>query len=110
MKPASAIATTAFPLDEYYCRMVLQAPLTLFIGILVDVPYTKDQARLASFTNIEKLADGKGLGIDWTSPNLNNNWFAGSRVIPANETCHGSAWRKVIIAGLQQAAVAACGA
>jgi hypothetical protein len=105
---SSAIPNGTLPLDEYFCRYVLQAPWTSFIGFQLDKPYHKSEAGLAWFTNVDKLADGKGVGIDWTSPNLNNPWFGGSRWIPNTAACNGNAWREVIIAGLKQASVAAC--
>ena len=88
--------------------MVLQAPWTSFIGFQLDKSYSKYEARLAWFTNVDKLADGKGVGIDWTSANLNNPWFGGSHWIPNTDACNGKAWREIIIAGLQQASVPAC--
>jgi hypothetical protein len=108
LSPASAISGTTFPLDEYLCRIVLVAPWKQFIGFSVDTPFDKDTASLAWSTNVDKLADGQGVGIDWTSANLNDPWFAGSRWIPDSDQCQGNAWRKVIIDGLNQAAAAAC--
>jgi hypothetical protein len=105
---SSPIPSAALPLDEYLCRVVLQAPGTSFIGFQVDKPFGAAEAKLRWFTNVDKLADGKGVGIDWTSPNLNAPWFAGSRWIPNTDACNGKAWRAVIIAGLSQASVPAC--
>ncbi|MBV9222006.1 MAG: hypothetical protein JOY94_21520 [Methylobacteriaceae bacterium] len=102
------IGGTTLPVDEYFCRMVLQAPWNLFIGFTVDVPYTAGETRLAWFSNTDKLADGKAVGIDWTSANLNEAWFAGSRWIPADDTCSGKGWRQVIADGLDQASAAVC--
>jgi hypothetical protein len=95
------------PLDEYFCLFRLQAPITMFIGFQVDVPYSQSEARFDWFSNA-KLADGKGVGIDWTSSNLNNPWFGGSRCIPGTDTCHGAAWRKLIVDGLTQASTGLC--
>jgi hypothetical protein len=105
---ASPIPNATLPLDEYLCRVVLQAPGMSFIGCLVDKPFSSADAKLNWFTNVDKLADGKGVGIDWTSPNLNAPWFAGSRWIPGTEACNGKAWRAVIVAALNQASMAAC--
>ena len=56
-----------------------------------------------------KLADGSAVGVDWTSPNLNNAWFGGSHWIPNTNACNGNAWREVIIAALRdQASVSGC--
>jgi len=57
---------------------------------------------------VDKLADGAGIGIDFTSHNLNGPWFAGSNWIPKSDDCSGNAWRSLIVAGLNQAASAAC--
>ena len=105
---ANPIPDGTLPLDEYFCRFVLKAPWTSFIGFQLDVPYGADDAQRDWFTNVDKLADGEGVGIDWTSSNLNNAWFGGSNWIPNSDTCGGLAWRELIIAGLQQASNAAC--
>jgi hypothetical protein len=106
---SSPIPNATLPLDEYFCRYVLQAPWTSFIGFQLDKPYGKSEAGLGWFTNVDKLADGKGVGVDWTSPNLNNAWFGGSHWIPNTDACNGNAWREVIIAALRhQASVSAC--
>ncbi len=105
---SSPIPNATLPLDEYFCRFVLQAPWKSFIGFQVDKPFKSSEASLAWFSNVDKLADGQGIGIDWTSANLNNSWFGGSHWIPNSDSCDGTAWRKVIVDGLNQAAVAAC--
>jgi hypothetical protein len=79
-----------------------------FIGFELDVPFGQGRARLPWVTNVNKLADGKPLGINWTSSNLNRPWFGGNSCIPNSETCNGNAWRKVIVDGLNQASVGAC--
>lgn len=104
---ASAIPDATLPVDEYFCRYVLQAPWTCFIGFQVDEPYSALEATFDWFTNVE-LADSNGVGIDWTSSNLNNSWFGGSHSIPKGDTCGGAAWRKLIIGGLDHASTAAC--
>ena len=86
----------------------LQAPTTMFIGFQVDVPWGRVEARADWFSNVDRLADGKGIGIDWTSSNLNNPWFGGSRFIPSKDTCNGAAWRKLIVDGLMQASTGLC--
>jgi hypothetical protein len=105
---AAPIPDASLPLDEYFCRFVLQATPASFIGFQVDNPLSDSDARQDWFSNTDQLADGAGVGIDWTSPNLNNPWFGGSRWIPATDTCDGPTWRKLIMAGLQQASVPAC--
>jgi hypothetical protein len=105
---SSPIPDATLPPDEYFCRVVLQAPWTAFIGFQIDKPFSQSDGRLAWFTNVGKLADGQGVGIDWTSANLNNLWFGGSQWIPESETCSGKAWRQVIVDGLNQASVGAC--
>jgi hypothetical protein len=101
------IPDATLPLDEYFCNYRLQAPSAMFIGFQVDVPHSRLEARFDWFSNV-KLADGKGVGIDWTSSNLNNPWFGGSRFIPNKDTCNGPAWRKLIVDGLSQASTALC--
>ena len=96
------------PLDEYFLRYIIEAPYASFIGVRVDVPFDITDARRPWFTNTQALADGKAAGIAWTSSNLNQPWFGGSRWIPNNDTCYGTAWRKLIVAGVAQAAAAAC--
>jgi hypothetical protein len=105
---SSPIPNAALPLDEYLCRVVLQAPGMSFIGCQVDKPLSAAEAKLNWFTNVDKLADGKAVGIDWTSANLNAPWFGGSRWVPNTDACNGNAWRAVIIAALNQASTPAC--
>ncbi len=40
------------------------------------------------------------------SQSLNDRWFAGSRWSPADDTCSGNGWRKLIGDGIRQAALA----
>jgi hypothetical protein len=105
---ASPIPGTALPTDEYFCRLVVQAPWTSFIGVMIDEPHSASDARLAWFSNIDRLADGKGVGIDWTSSNLNHPWFGGSHFIPNSDICYGKAWRQLIAEGLMQASSGVC--
>jgi hypothetical protein len=105
---SSPIPDATLPVDDYFCRFVLQAPWTSFIGFEVGKLYSSGQNNFPWFTNVDKLADGSGVGIDWTSANLNNPWFGGSRWIPNTNTCDGTAWRKLIVKGLNQASVGAC--
>src|SRR4051794_9779967 len=104
---STPIPDATLPLDEYVCNYRLQAPPTMFIGFQVDVPHSPLEGRFDWFSNA-KLADGKGVGIDWTSSNLNHPWFGGSRFIPAKDTCNGPAWRKLIVDGLMQASSGVC--
>lgn len=105
---AAPIPDATLPLDEYFLRFVLKAPCPLFIGFLVDVPYAASDAPRDWCSNVDKLGDGKGVGIDWTSHNLNGPWFGGSNWIPGTDTCGGQAWRNLVVAALGQAAVGAC--
>jgi hypothetical protein len=109
-QPVSAdpIPGVTLPLDEYFCRIVLQAPWSMFIGFAVDVPYNPSDTNNAWLSNVGKLADGSTVGVDWTSSNLNRPWFGGSSWIPNTNVCQGRAWRKVIAEGIYQASVAAC--
>jgi hypothetical protein len=105
---APPIPDATLPLDEFFLRFVLQAPWTSFIGFLVDNPYSASDAKQDWCSNVDKLGDGKGVGIDWTSHNLNGRWFGGSTWIPGTDACGGKAWRSLVVAGLAQAAVGAC--
>ena len=105
--PFGPIPGATLPVDEYFCNYRLQAPLAMFIGFQVDVPYSQFEARLDWFSNAT-LADGRDVGIDWTSSNLNHPWFGGSRTIPNKDTCNGAAWRKLIVDGLTQASTGLC--
>lgn len=105
---ASPIPNAALPLDEYLCRVLLAVPYTSCIGCSVDVPYGADDAKRAWFSNVDQLAGGTAVGIDWTSSNMNNGWFGGSRWIPAADTCNGASWRKLIAGGLRLASSGVC--
>jgi hypothetical protein len=108
VRAAAPIPNANLPPDEYFCNAVLQAPANTFIGFAADAPFSALEAKLGLYTNLDKLADGGTLGIDWASSNLNNPWFGGSRAIPGDDTCNGLAWRNLIIDGLNQASVGAC--
>jgi hypothetical protein len=105
---SAPIPNANLPLDEYYCRILLKAPWTSFIGFQLDQPFGASDTRLAWYTNLDKLADGQGVGICWAGGNLNPPWFAGSGWIPNRDTCNGNAWRQLIVAALNQASVGAC--
>ena len=96
------------PLDEYFLRFRLETPIANFIGFRVDVPFNLQDSRRPWFTNVEQLADGKPIGVAWTSSNLNDPWFAGNRWIPNSNDCKGNAWRALIIDGLNQASTGLC--
>lgn len=106
-RQASPIPNARLPQDEYFCNFVLQAPTNMFIGFAADVPFDKLETKLGLFTNVDKLTDSQPIGIDWASSNLNHPWFGGSRAIPATDDCNGNAWRKLIVAGLNQVSSAA---
>ena len=82
MATARPIPNWRMPLDEYFVRYRLEAPWASFIGFRVDAPFNLQDSRRPWFTNVEKLTDGKGVGVAWTSSNLNAPWFGGSRYIP----------------------------
>jgi hypothetical protein len=103
---AEPIKGTALPVDEYFCRTIMQMK-PQFIGCIVDAPYGVLEARFAWFANA-KLADGEMVGIDWTSSNLNHPWFGGSQTIPDSATCNGAQWRKLIVDALSRASTSAC--
>lgn len=105
---AGPIPGETLPQDEYFCRIVLQAPWPMFIGFMVDEPFNTSDSRLAWFSNVDRLADGKGVGIDWTSSNLNRAWFGDSSWIPNAAACNGKAWRALIADGLNQASSGVC--
>jgi len=105
---ANPLPNNNLPLDEHFCSLVLQAPSSNFIGFELDAPFEKGREKLVWVTNVKKLADGRPVGINWTSSNLNRPWFGGSSCIPNSDSCNGTAWRKVIVDGLNQASVAAC--
>lgn len=98
----------ALPVDEHFCTYVLKAPQRSFIGFIADSPYSTLEVQLGLYSNVKKLADGKPVGIDWASSNLNNPWFGGSRQIPETTTCNGSAWRALIANGLNLASSQTC--
>ena len=105
--PAGPLARASVA-DAVFCGNILRAPLSAFIGFIVDNPFDADRARTGRFTNVAALPDGKPVGINWTSSNLNAPYFAGSRLIPGTALCDGGSWRKLIIDGLQQASEGAC--
>ena len=105
---ADPVPNSLLPQDEYFCRLVLQAPINAFIGFAVDEPFGLDDLRLGYHSNVAALTDRKPAGIMWASSNLNHPWFGGSRRIPSTDICNGAAWRKLIVNGLQQASVGAC--
>jgi hypothetical protein len=96
------------PLDEYFCRYRLEAPYTSFIGFRVDAPFNLQDSRRPWFTNVARLNDGKGVGVAWTSSNLNAPWFGGNQWIPNTDPCKGNAWRALILDGINQASVGLC--
>lgn len=49
---ASPIRGWTLPIDEYFCRIKLQALAGSFIGFALDVPFSKQDARLDWFSNI----------------------------------------------------------
>jgi hypothetical protein len=105
---SAPIPDAKLPLDEYICNFRLLAPANMFIGFQVGgTTYRTPESRFDWFTNV-KLSDGKSVGIDWTSSNLNNPWFGGNRCIPVDATCNGAAWRKLIVDGLNQTSTGLC--
>lgn len=106
---AGPIPNWQLPLDEYFLDYRLVAPIGSFVGFRVDAPFPDGKNPLRPWrTNVDKLADGKPIGIEWTSSNLNRPWFAGSQWIPPTNDCQGNAWRALIIDGVNQASVGVC--
>jgi hypothetical protein len=108
MMAAAAIPNWRMPLDDYFILYRLQAQAAGFIGFRADAPFSKVDARRPWYSNVDKLADGKPVGIGWTSSNLNAPWFGGSRIIPKTADCNGDKWRALIIDGLNQASTSIC--
>jgi hypothetical protein len=107
--PATPIPGWTLPLDEYFCRIVLETPVQSFIGFRVDAPFPEKNSPTRPWrTNVSQLADRAPIGIEWTSSNLNRPWFAGSQWIPPTDDCKGNAWRALIIDGLNQASGGRC--
>ena len=88
------------PPDEFFCHYVLKAPRQSFIGFELGAPVPRECANRPWHSNL-KVGDTI-LGATWTSANLNDRWFAGSRWIPDNE--NGRAWRARIVRELHRAA------
>src|SRR5262249_16880113 len=105
---SAPIPNGALPVDDAFLRFKLQAPVDAFIGLQAGTSLPAWEGKWAWYTNVDKLCDGKPVGITWTSANLNQPWFGGSRWIPNTDVCNGKAWRTVIIAALNQASMRAC--
>lgn len=108
LRQVDAIRMQTLPADDYFCLVVLSAPSSFFIGFSVDAASDPVPGNQTWVSNVEKLADGKGVTVGWSSANFNAPWFGGSRWIPADDQCQGKAWRAVIIDGLSQASIGAC--
>jgi hypothetical protein len=105
VKPIIATAAMdplGLPPDEFFCHYVLKAPRQSFIGFELGAPLSRDRANRPWHSNL-KIGDAI-LGATWTSSNLNDPWFAGSRWIPDNGS--GRDWRARIIRGLRRATTA----
>lgn len=98
----AAMDPLGLPPDEFLCHYVLNAPRQSFIGFELGAPLPRDCANRPWHSNLK--VGGIVLGATWTSANLNDRWFAGSRWIPDDES--GRAWRDRIIGGLRRAAAA----
>lgn len=107
MSQVDAIRNLMLPPDDYFCRLVLQAPWTSMLGFSVDAPTTLQPGQ-TWLAEVDALGDGKGVNIDWSSASLNAPWFAGRSWIPADRECDGKAWRRVIADGVSQASVGLC--
>jgi hypothetical protein len=90
--------------DEYFCHYVLKAPWQSFISCALDTPIAREIGPWPWHSNVA-IGD-ETVGFRWTSSNLNNPWFSGSRWIP--ESDHGKAWRTRIIDGVRRAAAITC--
>jgi hypothetical protein len=100
--PTTAMDPLGLPPDEFFCHYVLKAPRQSFIGFELGGPLSRERANRPWHSNL-KIGDAI-LGATWTSSNLNDPWFAGSRWIPDNGS--GRDWRARIIRGLRRAATA----
>jgi len=98
----SVLRPIGLPLDEQFCVYGLQAPSDSFIGFSVDTPVSDAKAKLPRYTNVDQIGGGS-VSIDWLSVNLNQAWFAGSRLIPGDDECNGKYWRALIVDGLRRA-------
>lgn len=105
--PANPLPNMGVPLDEQFCWYGLQAPPQDFIGFAIDAPRAPRAPKLTWYTMLDGV-DGRTIGIEWVSANLNGRWFAGSRAIPAGDECNGQHWRNLIVAGVRQASTMAC--
>jgi len=106
MSAPAPIPDATLPVDEYFCRFVLQAPWTSSSASSSIMRSARRTPSWIGSANVG-LADGTGVGVDFTSSNLNGPWFGGSHWIPT-DVCNGPAWRKLIMAGLQLASTAVC--
>jgi len=86
--------------DEFFCHYVLKAPWQSFISCEFGAPIAREIG-LAPWHGNVAIGDDI-VGVRWTSSNLNDSWFLGSRWIP--ETDLGKAWRARIIDGVRRAA------
>lgn len=102
------IPDASLPPDRYLCSAILQLPWQAFIGFTLDVPSKSEPGQTAWRTHVPKLGDGAAVAIDWTSANLNDPWFGGSRVIPDDAACRGGGWRRLIAAAVNDAASSMC--
>src|SRR5947209_9798581 len=80
-RQANPIPIATLPLDEYFCRIVLRAPWPYFIGFAVDEPFGKDQATLAWFSNVDKLADGAGVRSEEHTSELQSRQYLVCRLL-----------------------------
>lgn len=100
------MTTHGLPPDEYFCHYVLRAPWQGFISCALDMPIAREISEWPWYSNV---IIGQGtVGIRWTSSNLNDPWFAGSRWIPEHD--EGAIWRARIIEGIRRAAATTFGA
>jgi len=90
--------------DEFFCHYVLKAPWQSFIGCALDAPIAREIGPGPWHSNVT-IGD-ETIGVCWTSSNLNDRWFDGSRWIP--ESDDGNAWRARIVQGVRHAATMTC--
>jgi hypothetical protein len=94
------MATLGLPPDEFFCHYVIQAPPQSFIGCEVGAPVAHNDSRGPWHGNV--VIAGETVGFRWTSSNLNDPWFGGSRWIP--ESDEGNPCRDRFIDGVRHAA------
>lgn len=100
---AAPMTTLGLPPDEFFCHYVIEASPHGFISCEVGAPIARDDSRGPWHGNV--VIAGETFGFRWTSSNLNDRWFGGSRWIPDDD--NGAVWRDRFIEGVRGAAALA---